>query len=43
MIATFRDAGQADALQLAAEYAARSAAELANAKAAARQLFGIHL
>jgi hypothetical protein len=43
VIATLRDAGQAAALEQASELVARSAAQLAGAKAAAKQLFGISI
>lgn len=43
VLATFRDAGQAEALEQARGYVARSAAQLAGAKAAARQLFGMSI
>ena len=43
VLATFRDAGQAEALEQASEHMARSAAQLSGAKATAQQLFGINI
>lgn len=41
--ATYRDTGEAEALEQAEQYIARSKAQLAGARAAAKALCGLHI
>jgi hypothetical protein len=43
VVATFRDSGQAEALELARSYVAQSDAQISAAKAAAAQLCGLFI